>query len=148
MQLIESARNSFRISNIQKDDLLGLKNSGNIQNQTNVFFMNGREYLEGVEEKEKQVNLILKYITLTCRVTSQLNDMSIQTAQIVQKSGQTIQGIEENVYSTSTNINNAVGEIKEARDINENSGGLLNKAVYIVVFIVLGLILLSWIMPK
>jgi hypothetical protein len=77
-----------------------------------------------------------------------MNDMSKEAAEIVQRSGQAIMSIEENVHDTNTNIKTAVGEIKTAKDISESSGGMLNKAVYIVLIIVAALILLSWMMPK
>jgi hypothetical protein len=56
--LIESARNSFRISNIKKDDHKGDDIPGK---QMNVIFMNGKDYLYSeVEDREKTVNLITK----------------------------------------------------------------------------------------
>ena len=57
--LIESARNSFRVSNMKRDesDLDKRKES----QQMNVIFMNGKEYLYSeLEEREKTVHLITK----------------------------------------------------------------------------------------
>ena len=45
------------------------------------------------------------------------------------------------------NIKNIFQEINNADKINKNSGGMINKALYIVLIFVILLILLSWIMP-
>ena len=45
-------------------------------------------------------------------------------------------------------MDRAVKEIKDADSYNKTGGGMLNKAVYIVVAIVLVLIFLSWLIPK
>lgn len=57
-KLIDSARNSFRMSSFKPDqDALGRKGS----QQMNVIFMNGKDYLYSeVEDRENTVNLITK----------------------------------------------------------------------------------------
>ena len=60
MALIESARNSFRMSNVNRKDETpgdGRKDS----QQMNVIFMNGKDYLYSeLEDRERTVNLITK----------------------------------------------------------------------------------------
>ena len=56
MALIESARSSFRISNIKKEEF-----TPGASQQMNVIFMNGKDYLYSeVEDREKTVKLITK----------------------------------------------------------------------------------------
>jgi hypothetical protein len=59
IKLIESARNSIRMSIARKDDTMGdLRKDSQ---QMNVIFMNGKDYLYSeVEDREKTVNLISK----------------------------------------------------------------------------------------
>ncbi len=60
MALIESARNSFRMSNVNVKNVENDMNRQNSQ-QMNVIFMNGKDYLYSeLEEREKTVNLITK----------------------------------------------------------------------------------------
>ena len=51
---------------------------------------NGKEFAEGIEEKEKQIDLIVK-------VTSQINDINKQTAELVTQDAEKINSIEDNV---------------------------------------------------
>jgi hypothetical protein len=55
--------------------------------------------------------------------------------------------IEDDINNTNLNIKNAATEMKYADSINKSSGGIINKALYIVLAIVAVLIFLSWIMP-
>lgn len=55
--LIESARNSIRMSTVRRDETDTRKES----QQMNVIFMNGKDYIESeVEDREKTVKLITK----------------------------------------------------------------------------------------
>jgi hypothetical protein len=57
MALVESTRNSIRISNLSKRD----DNDFNNKQQMNIFFMNGKEFLDNdIEEREKQIKIITK----------------------------------------------------------------------------------------
>lgn len=60
--LIESARSSFRLSRLSTkkgDDTTSQQTTNN--QQMNVFFMNGKEYLDGeIQDREKQIKLISK----------------------------------------------------------------------------------------
>jgi t-SNARE complex subunit (syntaxin) len=67
---------------------------------------------------------------------------------MVFRQGEMINSIEANITDTKQNMDTAVIEIKEANEANKSTGGMLNKAVYVVIVIVLLLILMSWIMPK
>jgi hypothetical protein len=67
---------------------------------------------------------------------------------MVHRQGETVLGIEENVNSAGDNLNKAVNEIRQANQANQTGGGMLNKAIYIVLAIVVLLIILSWMMPK
>jgi hypothetical protein len=49
--------------------------------------------------------------------------------------------------NANLNIKDAAKEMKDANSINKSSGGMINKALYIVLAIVAALIFLSWIMP-
>jgi hypothetical protein len=54
--MVENSRNSVRMSNISRKE-----DDFNNKQQLNVFFMNGKEYLDGdIEEREKQIKLITK----------------------------------------------------------------------------------------
>lgn len=55
--------------------------------------------------------------------------------------------IEDDINNANLNIKNAAREMKDADSINKSSGGMINKALYIVLAIVAVLIFLSWIMP-
>jgi hypothetical protein len=55
--------------------------------------------------------------------------------------------IEDDIQNANLNIKSAAKEIKNADSINKSSGGMINKALYIVLAIVAVLIFLSWIMP-
>lgn len=77
-----------------------------------------------------------------------MNDLSKQTAQMVNTQGETVLSIEENVTTTKDNLERAVKEIREANEANKSGGGMINKAVYIVIGIIVLLIILSWLMPK
>jgi t-SNARE complex subunit (syntaxin) len=74
--------------------------------------------------------------------------LSKKTAEMVHRQGETVLGIEENVNSAGDNLNKAVNEIRQANQANKTGGGMLNKAIYIVLAIVVLLIILSWMMPK
>jgi hypothetical protein len=57
MAIVESTRNSIRVSNLSKRD----DNDFNNKQQMNIFFMNGKEYLDNdIEEREKQIKIITK----------------------------------------------------------------------------------------
>lgn len=127
---IDKARESFRMSNASNPKM------ANAQAQ-----MNGKEFLEEVELKEKEIKVITQ-------VFNQLNDISKKIADTVIEGGKKIDTIDENVLLTKKNIANAVNSMQTAKKYNESTGGYTNKLLYIVVGIVGVLILLSIIMPK
>ena len=54
--MVENTRNSIRLSSIS-----GRGDDFNNKQQLNVFFMNGKQYIDGdIEEREKQIKLITK----------------------------------------------------------------------------------------
>ena len=55
--------------------------------------------------------------------------------------------IQDDMDNANFNIENSVKEMKSSNNINKNNGGMINYALYIVFFIVIILIFLSWIMP-
>ncbi len=79
---------------------------------------------------------------------SQLNDHSKDQATMVFSQGKVVDSIEANIADTKANMDHAVVDIKEANELNKSTGGMLNKAGFIVVIIVCLLILMSWMMPK
>ena len=132
-EYIDSTRNSVRLST-------QLSNN-NTQQQQQVTLLNGREYLESIEDKEKQIDIIMK-------VTSQINEISKQTAELVVNDGEKINSIEDNVNVMQFNIENAVKHMKAAKDANTSSSGYTNYLLYVVCGIVILLILLTIIMPS
>ena len=131
-EYIDSARNSIRLST---------QLSNNTQQQQQVTLLNGREFLENIEDKEKQINLIMK-------VTSQINEISKQTAELVVQDAEKINSIEDNVNVMQFNIENAVKHMKAAKDANASTSGYTNYLLYGVCGIVILLILLTIIMPS
>jgi t-SNARE complex subunit (syntaxin) len=79
---------------------------------------------------------------------SVLKDFSQETAKMVMKQGDMINSIEGQTIDTKEKIEIAVSDMREANDANKSTGGMLNKLVYIVIFVVVLLLILSWIMPK
>jgi t-SNARE complex subunit (syntaxin) len=132
-EYIDSTRNSVRLST--------QLNNNNTQQQQQVTLLNGREYLESIEDKEKQIDIIMK-------VTSQINEISKQTAELVVNDGEKINSIEDNVNVMQFNIENAVKHMKAAKDANTSSSGYTNYLLYGVCGIVILLILLTIIMPS
>ena len=130
LNLIDSARNSIRMSQ-----------GSNTQKDGQQLMTNEREYLQGIEDKEKQVNIIMQ-------VTNQINEISKQAAELVAQSGEKINSIEDNVKSTNLNIAGAVEHMKDAKKANESSGGYTNIILYVVVGVVAVLILMTLIMPS
>lgn len=127
---IDKARESFRMSNASNPKM------SNAQAQ-----LNGKEFLEEVELKEKEIKVITQ-------VFNQLNDISKKIADTVIEGGKKIDTIEDNVNLTAKNISNAANSMQTAKKYNESTGGYTNKLLYIVVGIVGVLIILSIIMPK
>lgn len=113
----------------------------NGEKQQHLQLINGTEYAKDIEDKEKQVNIIVQ-------VTNQINDLSKQTAELVLETGEKINSIEENVNSMGMNIKNAVNHMEEAKKSNESSSGYTNIILYTVGGIVFLLILLTLIMPS
>ena len=139
-EYINNARNSLRIieekereSSINKEDDDG--------NEQQLKLLNGREYIEGIHDKENQINVLID-------VTQKLNEFSKFEAEKVLESGQKINTIEDNVNQMNSNIANAVEHMREAKKYNESAGGYTNYCLYIIGGIVLLLILLVLIMPS
>jgi t-SNARE complex subunit (syntaxin) len=99
------------------------------------------------KERSKLKSLRSKIVNYV-RVTTQITDLSKQTAQMVYKQEETLGRIEHNIDDTKLNVDRAVKDMKEADRFNASSGGMISKTVYIVVAIVIALIFLAWIMPK
>ena len=114
----------------------------NMENdEQKLTLLNGREYIEGIHDKENQINIIID-------VTQKLNELSKFEAETVLESGQKINTIEDNVNQMNTNIANAVEHMKEAKKYNESAGGYTNYCLYIIGGVVFLLIFLVLIMPK
>ena len=131
-EYIDSTRNSVRLST---------QLSNNTQQQQQVTLLNGREFLESIEDKEKQIDIIMK-------VTSQINEISKQTAELVTQDAEKINSIEDNVNVMQFNIENAVKHMKAAKDANASTSVYTNYLLYGVGGIVILLILLTIIMPS
>ena len=138
-EYINNARNSLRI--IEERESSGNNEENENENEQQLKLLNGREYIEGIHDKENQINLIMN-------VTKELNDISKQQAEKVIESGQKIDSIEDNVNQMNSNIANAVEHMREAKKYNESAGGYANYCLYIIGAIVLLLILLVLIMPS
>ena len=138
-EYINNARNSLRI--IEERESSGNNEENENENEQQLKLLNGREYIEGIHDKENQINLIMN-------VTKELNDISKQQAEKVIESGQKIDTIEDNVNQMNSNIANAVEHMREAKKYNESAGGYANYCLYIIGAIVLLLILLVLIMPS
>ena len=132
-EYIDSTRNSVRLST-------QLSNNTQ-QQQQQVTLLNGREFLESIEDKEKQIDIIMK-------VTSQINEISKQTAELVTHDAEKINSIEDNVNVMQFNIENAVKHMKAAKDANASTSVYTNYLLYGVGGIVILLILLTIIMPS
>ena len=144
--MIESARNSIRKSsafngefnNSQNYELQDINNINNTESQQ-IFSTSN--LLKEIEDKEKQVNTILK-------ITNQINDLSKKTAEIVAGTGEKLMNIEDNIGNMQANIENAVDHMKKAKEVNEsNTGGYTNYCFYVVLGIVGFLLFLVLIMP-
>ena len=134
-QYIENARDSLKNLNIEENKEIVLEN-----NQQKL--LNGREFIEGIHDKEQQINLIKD-------VTLKLNELSKQTSEAAFKAGETVNTIEDNVNQMSSNIANAVDHMKEAKKYNESAtGGYTNYCLYCIGGVVLLLILIVIIMPS
>jgi len=138
-EYINNARNSLRIIEERESSVNNEENENEKEQQLKL--LNGREYIEGIHDKENQINLIMN-------VTKELNDISKQQAEKVIESGQKIDTIEDNVNQMNSNIANAVEHMREAKKYNESAGGYTNYCLYIIGAIVLLLILLVLIMPS
>jgi len=138
-EYINNARNSLRIIEERESSAYNEENENEKEQQLKL--LNGREYIEGIHDKENQINLIMN-------VTKELNDISKQQAEKVIESGQKIDTIEDNVNQMNSNIANAVEHMREAKKYNESAGGYANYCLYIIGAIVLLLILLVLIMPS
>ena len=140
-EYINNARNSLRIIE-ERESSKNINNELNMENdEQQLKLLNGREYIEGIHDKENQINVLVD-------VTQKLNEISKFEAEKVLESGQKINTIEDNVNQMSSNIANAVEHMKEAKKYNESAGGYANYCLYIVGGIVLLLILLVLIMPS
>jgi t-SNARE complex subunit (syntaxin) len=139
-EYINNARNSLRIIE-EKERESSINNEDDDGNEQQLKLLNGREYIEGIHDKENQIN-VLKDVTL------KLNELSKFQAEKVLESGQKINTIEDNVNQMNSNIANAVEHMREAKKYNESAGGYTNYCLYIIGAIVLLLILLVLIMPS
>ena len=139
-EYINNARNSLRIIE-EKERESSINNEDDDGNEQQLKLLNGREYIEGIHDKENQIN-VLKDVTL------KLNELSKFQAEKVLESGQKINTIEDNVNQMNSNIANAVEHMREAKKYNESAGGYTNYCLYIIGGIVLLLILLVLIMPS
>ena len=140
-EYINNARKSLRI--IKERQSSGNKeiNLENENNEQQLKLLNGREYIEGIHDKENQINVLVD-------VTQKLNELSKFQAEKVLETGEKINTIEDNVNQMSSNIANAVEHMKEAKKYNESAGGYTNYCLYIIGGIVLLLIFLVLIMPS
>ena len=139
-EYINNARNSLRIIEERESSSYKEIDDEN-ENEQQLKLLSGKEYIEGIHDKENQINLIMN-------VTKELNDISKNQVEKVIESGQKIDTIEDNVNQMSSNIANAVEHMKEAKKYNESAGGYVNYCLYIIGAIVLLLILLVLIMPS
>ena len=139
-EYINNARNSLRIIE-ERESSSNKEIEDENENEQQLKLLSGREYIEGIHDKENQINLIMN-------VTKELNDISKNQAEKVIESGQKIDTIEDNVNQMSSNIANAVEHMKEAKKYNESAGGYANYCLYIIGAVVLLLILLVLIMPS
>jgi hypothetical protein len=139
-EYINNARNSLRIIE-EKERESSINNEDDDGNEQQLKLLNGREYIEGIHDKENQIN-VLKDVTL------KLNELSKFQAEKVLESGQKINTIEDNVNQMNSNIANAVEHMREAKKYNESAGGYTNYCLYIIGGIVLLSILLVLIMPS
>ena len=141
-QIIDSSRKSLKLQDsFNNNENNYNQKEDNKKDDLELQFINGREYLEGIEDKEKQINTIVK-------VTNQINEISKKTADIVIKSGEKINTIEDNINSMDTNIKNAVDHMKEAKKSNDSAGGYSNKLLYAIGIIVLAIIFIAMVMPN
>ena len=139
-EYINNARNTLRIIEEKERESLVDGNDMN-NNEQELKLLNGREYIEGIHDKENQINVIID-------VTQKLNELSQFQAEKLLESGQKINTIEDNVNQMSSNISNAVEHMKEAKKYNESAGGYTNYCLYIIGIIVLLLIVIVLIMPS
>ena len=128
-EYINNARNSLRIIE-EKERESSINNEDDDGNEQQLKLLNGREYIEGIHDKENQIN-VLKDVTL------KLNELSKFQAEKVLESGQKINTIEDNVNQMNSNIANAVEHMREAKKYNESAGGYTNYCLYIIGGIVL-----------
>ena len=139
-EYINNARNSLRMIE-EKERESSINNEDVDGNEQQLKLLNGREYIEGIHDKENQINVLVD-------VTQKLNELSKFEAEKVLESGQKINTIEDNVNQMNSNIANAVEHMREAKKYNESAGGYTNYCLYIIGGIVLLLILLVLIMPS
>lgn len=140
-EYINNARNSLRIIE-ERESTKNINNNLDMENdEQQMKLLNGREYIEGIHDKENQINVLVD-------VTQKLNEISKFEAEKVMESGQKINTIEDNVNQMSSNIANAVEHMREAKKYNESAGGYANYCLYIIGAIVLLLIFLVLIMPS
>ena len=141
-EYINNARNSLRIiEEKERESSIHKDNNENENEEQQLKLLNGREYIEGIQEKENQINILVD-------VTQKLNELSKFQAEKVMESGQKINTIEDNVNQMSSNIVNAVEHMREAKKYNESAGGYTDYCLYIIGAVVLLLILLVLIMPS
>ena len=141
-EYINNARNSLRIiEEKERESSLHPENNENENEEQQLKLLSGREYIEGIHDKENQINILVD-------VTQKLNDLSKFQAEKVLESGQKINTIEDNVNQMSSNIANAVEHMREAKKYNESAGGYADYCLYIIGAVVLLLILLVLIMPS
>ena len=126
-KLIDSCRNSIRVSRTS--------------NQQGELLIDEKVAFQEIEKREKQINSIQE-------VTKQINEISKQTAESVYRTGENLNTIENNVVSMDSNIEKAVKEMKEAKDLKQSGDGYSNMLLYIIAGIVCLLILVALIMPK
>ena len=140
-EYIDNARKSLRIIEERESSTNKELDLENENNEQQLKLLNGREYIEGIHDKENQINVLVD-------VTQKLNELSKFQAEKVLETGEKINTIEDNVNQMSSNIANAVEHMKEAKKYNESAGGYANYCLYIIGGIVLLLILLVLIMPS
>ena len=63
------------------------------------------------------------------------------------KQGEMVETITSNVKTAEVNAKQAVEEITEAKEINDDSGGMINKACFAAIIIVFVLLIMMILLP-
>lgn len=117
------------------------KEEEDIKLSNDYVFLGEKHMVEDIQDKAKQIEIITK-------VTEQINDLSKKTAEVVTRTGEQIDYIEDNVEKTNNNIANAVEHMKKAKEANESTSNYSNYCFYVVIGVVVLLIFLVIIMPS